>query len=230
MANWNPKYVKKNQGKRSNEIVSNIEWNDLFNLLMAQGNWNAEALYDLINDGNLTVQKALFASDSAKLNGKLPEFYAFRDNVLGRDETKDFIPVLNTHPTNKKYVDNIKHYLEAYYFVNGITIQGVFQDSDAFMEADLTGKKGDAYLVGRELYVWDYKSETWNNTGSMVGPGVPKDGEDGQLIIKNGPREFDTAYTSYTEEKLVLSDTTRNLTVSITEPIDPAEGDVWIKI
>ena len=230
MANWDPKYVKRNQAKRSNEVVSNIEWNEIFNLLMAQGNWNAEALYDLINDGNLLVQKAIFSNDSAKLGGNLPEFYAFRDNVLGRDEKNSFTPTLGTHPTNKKYVDDVKEHLESYYFANGITIQGIYTTLNEFLLANLDGEKGDAYVVARELYVWDPRTSAWKSTGPMIGPGVPKNGLDGQLIMKDGPLEFSTKYTPFTEDQLILSESTRNISVSTDVPENPIQGDIWIKI
>ena len=83
MENWIPKYIPTVHEKRAGEKVKNIDWNDSFNTLVSQGNWNSEAIDDLIELGNLTVQRSLYSEDSGLLGGQPSSYYAPRSKVLG---------------------------------------------------------------------------------------------------------------------------------------------------
>lgn len=80
---WVPKYIKQNQSMRAKDVVTSSDWNNLFNLVIAQGDWNSEAINKLINTGDFGIQFAAHAEDSDKLGGKLPAYYTeYADNVL----------------------------------------------------------------------------------------------------------------------------------------------------
>jgi len=54
----------------------------------------------------------------------------------------------------------------------GLHIEGSYPDYDTFIAAHPTGKPGDAYIVGRDLYVWDDWDDNpkWIDDGIIVGP------------------------------------------------------------
>ena len=45
-----PKYIKRVEDRRSSEKIKNVDWNELFNLLISQGDHNTEALVNLVSE------------------------------------------------------------------------------------------------------------------------------------------------------------------------------------
>lgn len=45
-----PKYIKRTEDKRASEVITNEDWNQLFNLIINQGDWNTKALVDLCKE------------------------------------------------------------------------------------------------------------------------------------------------------------------------------------
>jgi hypothetical protein len=45
-----PKYIRRTEDKRESETITNQQWNELFNLLINQGDWNTEALAKLYEE------------------------------------------------------------------------------------------------------------------------------------------------------------------------------------
>ena len=64
---WVPRYIKQTIAKRPGQIVSSEDWNDLFNLLIGQGDYTAEGLLTAITTftNNLTTKADL-------VSGKIP--------------------------------------------------------------------------------------------------------------------------------------------------------------
>lgn len=116
---WDPKYIILHQMKRAKDIVTAENWNNLFNRLIAQGDWNAEALDKLINQGVIKVKNAEHADDSDMLGGHEPDYFAYRHNVIGLDEEvykpgTPYKPVDERHPANKWYVDDVAKNISDY--------------------------------------------------------------------------------------------------------------------
>lgn len=86
----------------------------------------------------------------------------------------------------------------------GISIKGSYASETLFKEEHPTGVEGEAYIVEGNLFIWD--NETWNNVGAIVGPegpegprgpqgeGVPTGGTTGQVLLKNGPEDYNTVW------------------------------------
>lgn len=250
MVKWIPKYIPKVHEKRAGEKVVNIDWNDSFNTLISQGNWNTEAIEDLINLGNLSVKRAVLSEDSLKLGGQSPSYYAARSKVLGTDEDtyrpgNPWMPTAPEHPSNKRYVDSVKTYMEKLFdeytvkYASGITLLGVYDTYKEFIAAHPTGKKGDAYIAGGEIYTWDPLNNKWYNAGPVKGDkgdkgdtgfGLSKGGRKSSMLYKLSDLDYDIGFTPFNMEQVVLSDTSRKITVSGEEPLSSQDGDIWIKV
>lgn len=48
MAEWIPKYIKERQARLARTVVTAQDWNNIFNLHVEQGDWNTEAIEDLM--------------------------------------------------------------------------------------------------------------------------------------------------------------------------------------
>lgn len=240
---WIPKYTKLKQEKRDREIIRNDEWNRLFNELSEQGNHNSITLDDIINKGNFSVQNSLLASNSLKLGGELPNFYASRSNVLGIDEDVfrpggSFVPTSPVHPANKRYVDRIFEEFVIRYN-NGVVIQGRYPNYSQFIAAHPTGRPGEAYLVGTNIYIWDHLQNVWYDTGSLRGDkgdkgdkgnGVIPGGAIGDYLVKLGTGDYSMGWKRVDLTRAVFSDQSRNITVSATAPVGAVNGDLWFKV
>lgn len=71
----------------------------------------------------------------------------------------------------------------------GLTLMGEYASYDALVAAHPTGKGGDAYLIGGDVWYWAEEVGSWANAGKLQGPqgpqGVP--GEKGEQGIQ-GPK------------------------------------------
>lgn len=247
---WIPKYIPSLQEKRAREKVFSVDWNSAFNTLIDQGNHNTKAIEDLIELGNLSVQRAVLSEDSLKLGGQHPSYYAVREKVIGRDEDvyrpgNTWAPTKPEHPATKRYVDQAKAYMEklfeeyTVYYATGITILGVYKNHTSFIKEHPKGKKGDAYVVADNIYTWDPIKNDWYNAGPIrgdkgdkgdTGQGLKAGGLRGQIPYKLSDANFDIGYTEFTADEVVLSETTRRITVGGTAPQSARDGDIWFKI
>lgn len=250
MEKWIPKYIPRFQEKRARDIIYSIDWNAIFNTLISQGNWNSETLEDLINLGNISVKRSELSDDSTKLGGQFPSYYSAREKVIGIDEDtyrpgSKWLPTKSEHPANKRYVDNLQSYIEGLIeeytvkYASGITILGVYDKWADFIKAHPKGKNGDTYLVGDRIITWDPLKNDWYDAGPVrgekgdqgdVGFGFAPGGNRGQIAFKRSDLDYDMSYTSFTEDQVIISDTTRHITVSGDAPQNPQDGDIWIKI
>ena len=64
---WVPRYIKQTIAKRPGQIVSSEDWNELFNLLIGQGDYTAEGLA-----AALTTFTASLAAKADIVDGKVP--------------------------------------------------------------------------------------------------------------------------------------------------------------
>ena len=64
---WVPRYIKQTIAKRPGQIVSSADWNELFNLLIGQGDYTAEGLA-----AALTTFTASLAAKADIVDGKVP--------------------------------------------------------------------------------------------------------------------------------------------------------------
>ncbi|MDR2267263.1 MAG: hypothetical protein LBE09_06770 [Christensenellaceae bacterium] len=56
----------------------------------------------------------------------------------------------------------------------GVSILGSYATQAALTAAHPTGNRGDAYMVGDDLYVWSQTATAWENVGNIRGPVGPQ--------------------------------------------------------
>ena len=56
----------------------------------------------------------------------------------------------------------------------GIALKGYYDTYAEFIAAHPTGNAGDAFIVGKDLFVWDVTDNHWQDCGPSVGPQGPK--------------------------------------------------------
>ena len=52
----------------------------------------------------------------------------------------------------------------------GVSILGAYNTLEELQNAHPTGNVGDAYMVDRNLYVWNSENWNWLNVGNIKGP------------------------------------------------------------
>lgn len=53
---------------------------------------------------------------------------------------------------------------------DGISILGDYTSYEELINNHPSGNRGDCYLVGGDLYVWNNEKLTWDNVGNIQGP------------------------------------------------------------
>lgn len=255
---WVAKYIPLEQERKARDIIDAKDWNDLFNLMRAQGNWNSEALEALINTGLLSAKHALYSDDTARLGGELPSYYAPRKDVIGTNEDvyrpgSTWAPTKPEHPTTKRYVDsalteiraNMENrfaFFENKYenlfqefetkYVNGVVILGKYKTFAEFIAVHPTGKAGDAYYVDGHIFIWDIQNDTWFDAGPLQGEqgaGSPAGGTTGQFLVKKTGNDFDTEWQTVPWDDYIKSSTSHRIFTGLKAPTSPQEGDIWLK-
>lgn len=243
---YNPHFIPVNESKLPRDIIDNVDWNSNFNLRSEQGNANSDALDALINTGLLKVQLAIQASNSDRLNGQPASFYAARNNVLGLNENianpnSSYLPTAPEQPTNKRYVDKVFDDYTVKY-ANGVRHLGVYPTLSQLQHAVPKGVAGDAYLVGANndfvTYVWNPQTASWFLVGPIRGgkgepgqngAGVPAGGNIGQVLQKSGASDYAVSWATLDNTGNIQSTTTKRITLSATAPVNPQNGDLWLK-
>ena len=97
-----------------------------------------------------------------------------------------------------------------------VTILGSYSTEAELISAHPTGNKGDSYLVGGDLYVWDVSTSAWKNVGSIQGP-PGTDGVDGVSPTVNISK--DGMVTT-----IVITDINGTYTATINDGTDGQDG------
>ena len=117
---WVPRYIKQTIAKRPGQIVSSEDWNDLFNLLIGQGDYTAEGLLTAVTTftNNLTT-KADLVSGKIPLE-QIPEIFkpAGLDVLITTVNNLAVAVPANKAETDKRLTDLEQHLLS-------ITLGGV---------------------------------------------------------------------------------------------------------
>lgn len=183
-----------------------------------------------ITDGNLTVNHS---KDSDRLNGQEASYYstkvyadtkADKTNVLQLDNTTEYTPTADYHPTTKKYVDTIAGGASWGMIVNNIEDQedlmGLLNEKSSKEEV-LTKTNTTAYAPSlnyhpaTKKYV-DDKYADRNKWGQITGDIANQQDLQNELIAK---QDKATAWN------------TMNLVASIEQPEIPASGYIiWIDL
>ena len=192
-----PKRISRIEDFMSRGVVTANYWNELFNLLITQGEHAQDALSDIINNHEYAV-----GPNIQNANGSLdfrPRTIRFLNtDIVAEDEDGDVIAINGlTGPQGPQGPQGMP--------APGLILKGMYPDSVSLISAHPIGQVGDVYLVGdiqtNTTYIWNPGTMTWVDGGSLQGtpgPGVPSGGTTGQFLLKTSDSDYDTHWGTVT--------------------------------
>ncbi len=205
-----PKLILKEETQSTRHVISSDYWNEMFNLLITQGDHNSNTLNRIINGNDWNL--GAIVKDGGGVAFNRVKYLQF----LGTDVTLDGDTLQVETLQGPVGPEGPRGLPTA-----GIKILGLFATIEALELAHPVGEEGDAYAVGTSdnnvLYIWDYLTEAWVNIGTVQGVegpqgiqgvGVPVGGTTGQVLSKTSGADYDTGWTSLPTELAELSGVT----------------------
>lgn len=205
-----PKRISRTEDFMSRGVVTANYWNELFNLLITQGEHAQDALSDIINNHEYAV-----GPNIQNANGSLdfrPRTIRFLNtDIVAEDEDGDVIAINGlTGPVGPRGPQGMP--------APGLILKGMYPDSVSLIAAHPTGQVGDVYLVGdaqtNTTYIWNPGTMTWVDGGSLQGtpgPGVPSGGNAYQMLMKNSSADYDTVWAYMPSELQFLTGLNENI-------------------
>lgn len=190
-----PKHISRIEDWMSRGIITSNYWNEIFNLLIAQGEHAQNALDDILNNN----------------------LYPLGPHVQNADASVD------TRPTTIRFLNTSVSIAEdGATVIEGLVgptgpigpqgnptpaliLKGMYPDLVSLTTAHPTGQAGDVYLVGttqtNTTYIWDMALLSWVNGGSIQGTpgaGIIAGGTTGQFLSKASNSDFDMTWATLT--------------------------------
>ncbi len=219
MSDFIPKFISSYEGLSSGHVITADYWNQVFNLLREQGDYNSETLNSAINDAAWNLGFFIKDSDDVTIGRK--KYLKFANSEIAVDSENDVITVQGL--TGPQGIQG-----ERGLATPGIQILGMLADEATLLSTYPVGEEGDAWAIGdtesNVLYVWDYVAEAWVNIGSVqglqgpqgvTGEGVPAGGTAGQFLSKIDGVDFNTQWASLPSEVAYLSGVTSAIQTQI---------------
>lgn len=213
MSTFIPKFLARNETQSTRQVITSDYWNEMFNLLITQGDYNSQTLNAVINDAAWNL--GAFIKDSSGVNLGRQKYLQFNSTNVVVDGDTIKIEGL-TGPVGPQGERGLA--------TPGISILGMYATIEDLLLAHPVGSEGDAWAVGdtesNVLYVWDYVAEEWVNIGSVqglqgpqgaVGEGVPAGGDVGQFLSKVSGTDYDTTWASLPSEVQYLTGVTSSI-------------------
>jgi hypothetical protein len=171
-----PVFIRSAQAQLPRSVISHLDWNNLFNSLIMQGDNNSEALNKMINEHSVNLGHRIVTSGGTVLPMKT--YLRFTNSQVSVDgETVNVHgltgPVGPVGPEGPQGIQGEKGDTG-----NSFIIHGIYPTLLSLETAVPVGEDGDAYFVGDEVnntvYMWDSVSEGWSNVGPIRGPQGPQ--------------------------------------------------------
>lgn len=224
-----PKRISRLEDFMSRGVVTANYWNELFNLLITQGEHAQDALSDIINNNEYPLGPHIQNVDgSIDLH---PTVLRFLNTTITTEEEGDVAVIQGlVGPTGPQGPQGNP--------APGLILKGMYSDLVSLIAAHPVGQAGDTYLVGdnqvNTTYIWDMALSTWVDGGSLQGtpgPGVPNGGTTGQFLLKTSDSDYDTHWGTVTlpPEMQYLSGLDQNVKSKF-DAIDLALGNVQSSI
>jgi hypothetical protein len=204
-----PKYISQIQDLTTRGVITADYWNNLFNLLIEQGNHTNDALDEVINAASHNL--GFIVKDSLDSEFGRTKYLKFLDTVVVEDADTVTVqgivgPIGPQGPQGNP--------------TPALLIQGLYATYADLALAHPVGSVGEVYLVGTDqtnvAYIWDMALLEWVNAGPLqgtTGPGVPVGGTTGQYLVKSSDVDHDTTWATVTlpSEMQYLSGLTQNI-------------------
>ena len=205
-----PKRISRIEDFMSRGVITANYWNELFNLLITQGEHAQDALSDIINNHEYAVGPNIQDADGS-LDFRPRTIRFLNTDIVAEDEYGDVIAINGlTGPVGPQGPQGMP--------APGLILKGMYPDSISLIAAHPTGQVGDVYLVGdtqtNTTYIWNPGTMTWVNGGSLQGtpgPGVPSGGNAYQMLMKNSATDYDTVWAYMPSELQYLTGLDENI-------------------
>lgn len=228
MPEFMPKLISRIEGAQTKQIVTSDYWNEIFNLLIEQGNYNTNALKDILQDGEWSLGARILDSVDADLGRTKYLKFANSEVIVVDDIT---IVQGLTGPVGPIGPQGNP--------TPALHVLGLYATLGDLETAHSVGSAGQAYAVGTSLdntiYVWDVALNDWVDLGGITGatgaagPGVIVGGTAGQVLTKVDGTDYNTAWTSLPSTLQFLTDLDTNVKAKFTA-IDTALSNVQTSI
>lgn len=190
MPTYLPKLISRVEGTQTKQLVTSEYWNEIFNLLIEQGNYNTAALKEVLQDGSWSLGHVIKDSEDVSFGRK--KYLKFLNTTISEteDTTVVELAVGPEGPVGPRGLPSPSLIFKARY-----------DNLTALQTAHPVGTLGDVYAVGAPgsvvAYGWDDDANTWTNLGALAGipgEGVPAGGAQYQMLMKNSAADYDTIW------------------------------------
>lgn len=194
MPTYIPKMISRVEGMQTKGLITSEYWNEIFNLLIEQGNYNTAALKEVLQEGTWSLGHVIKDEEGVSFGRK--RYLKFLNTTVSETEDTTIIglAVGPAGPVGPRGLPS-----------PSLIFKGRFLDVASLQAAHPTGNIGDVYAVGPSnnilAYGWDDDAGAWVDLGALTGVpgiGIPSGGSTSQVLIKNSATDYDTTWGTIT--------------------------------
>lgn len=197
MPEFMPKLISRVEGTATKTLITSDYWNEIFNLLIEQGNYNTNALKEVLQEGAWSLGHVVLDPDGISFGRR--KYLKFVNATITEDPEEDVtIVTAEVGPQGPEGPRGLPS--------PSLILRGRYETLSALQTAHPVGNLGDVYAVGTPgnvvVYGWDYDMGVWANLGALTGipgipgEGVPTGGSQNQILMKNSAADYDTVWTN----------------------------------
>lgn len=230
MPEFMPKLISRVEGTATKTLITSDYWNEIFNLLIEQGNYNTNALKEVLQEGAWSLGHVILDPDGISFGRR--KYLKFVNAVVTEDAEEDVtIVTAEVGPQGPEGPRGLPS--------PSLILRGRYETLSALQTAHPVGNLGDVYAVGTPgnviVYGWDYDRDVWANLGALAGipgspgEGVPAGGTAGQVLTKVDGTDYNTAWGSLPSTLQYLTNLDTNIKAKFTA-LDLALSNVQTSI
>lgn len=230
MPEFMPKLISRVEGTATKTLITSDYWNEIFNLLIEQGNYNTNALKEVLQEGAWSLGHVILDPDGILFGRR--KYLKFVNAVVTEDAEEDVtIVTAEVGPQGPEGPRGLPS--------PSLILRGRYETLSALQTAHPVGNLGDVYAVGTPgnviVYGWDYDRDVWANLGALAGipgipgEGVPAGGTAGQVLTKVDGTDYNTAWGSLPSTLQYLANLDTNIKAKFTA-LDLALSNVQTSI
>lgn len=227
MPEFMPKLISRVEGTATKTLITSDYWNEIFNLLIEQGNYNTNALKEVLQEGAWSLGHVILDPDGISFGRR--KYLKFVNATITEDAKEDVtIVTAEVGPVGPEGPRGLPS--------PSLIFKARYDTLGALQAAHPVGNLGDVYAVGAAgavvAYGWDDDANVWTNLGALAGipgVGVPAGGTAGQVLTKVDGTDYNTAWGSLPSTLQYLTNLDTNIKAKFTA-LDLALSNVQTSI